>query len=168
MKRLKSGFTLVELLMVIAVIGVMAGFGFSKYPGVQKSSRDTNRRSDLKQYQTSLENYANIKGGFYPSRNSETPISTLCSDLGISNCPSDPHDGDPDCNGVCNYYYTSNGSCAAGAACASRYVLYARLEKNNHENLFVVYCSNGESKDVVVNSNAYFAGGYCTSGESPI
>jgi general secretion pathway protein G len=159
-----KGYTLVELLMVIMIIGVMAGFGLSKYPGVQKSSRDTNRRSDLKQIQTALENYANIKGGFYPSRNNGVLVSTLCSDLGISNCPPDPHSGRNDCHGVCDYYFSSNGSCAAGSPCASQYVLYARLEKNFNTNLFVVYCSNGESKDVVVDDVSLFNGGTCTNG----
>jgi type II secretory pathway pseudopilin PulG len=160
-----KGYTLVELLLVIMTIGVMAGFGLSKYPGVQKSSRDANRRSDLKQLQTALENYANIKGGFYPSRNSAVLTSVLCnSDLGISNCPDDPHSGDNVCNGVCNYYFSSNGSCTVGDPCASQYVLYARLEKNSNTNLYVVYCSNGESKDVVVNDPALFAGGTCTNG----
>jgi prepilin peptidase dependent protein A len=146
-----NGFSLVELLIVMAIIGIMATFGIVSYPGIQKTARDTQRKSDLKQYHTSLESYANRKGGFYPSRNSQMYASdqngatpNLCStDLGLSQCPIDPKANQNVCmTGTCNYYFISNGTCAAGTACASSFVLYARLEK---ENMFYVICSNGSS-----------------------
>lgn len=119
------------------------------YPGVQKTARDTQRKSDLKQYQTSLEVYANTKSGFYPSRTIETPASdlntsppNLCSDLGMSQCVRDPKDGTNEClSGLCKYYYKSNGP-NDGTATATQYVLFSRLEKVAG---FWVYCSNGSS-----------------------
>ena len=144
---------MLELLIVISIIGMMAGFGLMTYPGAQKSARDTQRRSDMKQYQTSLESYANKKGGFYPSRTAQTPASdvhggtNLCSlDLGLSQCPADPKTGQTICAGVgiCDYYYISNGT--NGTATATVFNLYARLERKvGNDYVFYVICSNGAS-----------------------
>jgi prepilin-type N-terminal cleavage/methylation domain-containing protein len=152
------GFTLLEMIISMSIICILAGFGIMKYPGVQKSARDTQRRSDLKQYQTSLESYANIKGGFYPSRTGSTPASdvgggtNLCStDLGLSQCPADPKTGQSICgSGVCNYFYISDGT-NDWKATAKVYVLYAILERElNSKYYYFVVCSNGATgtKDI--------------------
>lgn len=43
----RSGFTIVELLVVIVVIGILATISFVAYSGVQARARDTIRRNDL-------------------------------------------------------------------------------------------------------------------------
>lgn len=68
--KIISGFTLLELLVVISIIGILAGLVLASFTGVQKGARDTNRSSDIKQYQTSLEQFANENSGLYPSRQS--------------------------------------------------------------------------------------------------
>lgn len=147
-----KGFTLLELLVVMSIIGIMASFGVITYPGVQRSARDAQRRSDLKQYHTALEGFANTKGGFYPSRISQTPASdqegttpNLCEDLSMSGCPADPKTNQNICAaGLCNYYYFSNGT--TGTATATAFVLYARLEKKvNNQDVFYVICGSGSS-----------------------
>ena len=157
-----KGFTLLELIVVMAIISLMAGFGVSQFPGVQKSSRDTQRKSDLKQYQSALESYANRKGGFYPSRtttwmfasdgNGVTP--NLCADLAMNQCPADSKIGQAACGGTgtCNYYYISNGS-NNGLANATIFVLYSRLEKQvNGNDVFFIVCSGGKTGTVNVSS----------------
>ncbi len=149
--------------MVMAILGLLAGFGATRYPGVQKSARDARRKSDLKQYHTSLESFANRKGGFYPSRTSATNASdlscnpspcttSLCSDLGLSRCPTDPKMGQNICaSGTCNYYYLSNGT--DGTASASKFVLYSLLEKQvNDQNVYFVVCSGGATGTIAKTS----------------
>lgn len=51
----RSAFTLVELMVVVAVIGILAGIAVFNIPGIQKSARDSQRLSDLRQLQTILE-----------------------------------------------------------------------------------------------------------------
>ena len=51
------GFTLVELMVVIAVIGILIGIAVLNLPGVTKSARDAQRASDLRQLSTILERY---------------------------------------------------------------------------------------------------------------
>ena len=43
----KSGFTIVELLIVIVVIGILAAITIVAYNGIQQRGRDTQRKSDV-------------------------------------------------------------------------------------------------------------------------
>lgn len=42
-----SGFTIVELLIVIVIVGILAAISIVAYDGVQKSARDSVRKQDL-------------------------------------------------------------------------------------------------------------------------
>lgn len=47
MKTKQTGFTIVELLIVIVVIGILAAITIVAYDGVQQRARDTQRKSDI-------------------------------------------------------------------------------------------------------------------------
>lgn len=66
MLKLKSqkGFTIVELLIVIVVIGILAALVLNTFAGVQKRARDTERQTDTTALATQLEVYYNDKGGY--------------------------------------------------------------------------------------------------------
>jgi prepilin-type N-terminal cleavage/methylation domain-containing protein len=61
-----SGFTIVELLIVIVVIGILAGLVITTYNGIQQKARNTERTTDLKTFQSQLEAY-NANNGRYPT-----------------------------------------------------------------------------------------------------
>jgi len=65
----KKGFTLVELLVVVAIIGILAAVGMVMYAGVQKNARIAKRIQDLKAIQTALELYYSV--------NKTYPVVTL-------------------------------------------------------------------------------------------
>lgn len=50
-----AGFTLIEILVVIALIGVLAGILIVSFQGVRKSARDSKRKADLEQIRAGLE-----------------------------------------------------------------------------------------------------------------
>jgi general secretion pathway protein G len=54
----KMGFTIVELLVVIVVIGILAAIVIVTYNGVQTRARDVDRKNDLAQIAKSLHLYA--------------------------------------------------------------------------------------------------------------
>lgn len=58
----KRGFTLIELLVVIAIIGLLATIVAVAVSSVQKKTRDTKRRTDLKEVQMALELYRSAYG----------------------------------------------------------------------------------------------------------
>lgn len=139
----KKGFTLIELLVVIAIIGILAALSLVSFTTSQRQARDTQRKSDIKQYSTALEGFANNASGLYTSHTSPITLSagtnTLCSELGLTNCPGDPKTGDA------NYVYkfVSNGT-NGGATTpnATKYILWARLESSSN---YWVVCSSGKS-----------------------
>lgn len=63
------GFTLMELLIVMAIMGILATFLIGNFTTSQKKGRDSQRKSDLRQIQEALEMYLNDKG-VYPSATS--------------------------------------------------------------------------------------------------
>lgn len=65
-QRRQEGFTIVELLIVIAVIAILALLVVTTYSGIQARSRDSQRQSDVAAIQTQLEAfYANES--YYPT-----------------------------------------------------------------------------------------------------
>lgn len=60
------GFTIVELLIVIVVIGILASITVVAYNGVQGNARDTDRLSDMDRIRDALERYR-LENGTYPN-----------------------------------------------------------------------------------------------------
>lgn len=59
----QTGFTIVELLIVIVVIGILAAITIVAYNGIQNRARDTQRRSDIAQIKKALQAYNVVHGG---------------------------------------------------------------------------------------------------------
>lgn len=78
LSRLKSqkGFTLLELLIVISIIGILATLVVVNLGGARGSARDAQRMSDLKTIQTALEAYFNDYG-CYPAGNSQDCLNRV-------------------------------------------------------------------------------------------
>lgn len=153
MKR--NGFTLIELLVVISVIGILAAISLVSFGVAQKQAKDTERKSDLNQYRSSLESFANANGGLYPSRTATNRASeTLCTDLGLTGCPIDPK---YTTDNTYDYKYESNGTNATKTA--TQYVLWAKLESSTN---YWVVCSEGKSGTSPISGWTDPTGGNCS------
>lgn len=62
-----SGFTLVELATVIAVIGILVTIVIVTYGNWQQRTRDSQRKSDLEQIATAVKGYVTWNGNFVTS-----------------------------------------------------------------------------------------------------
>ena len=65
-KTKQSGFTIVELLIVIVVIGILAALVITTFSGVQQKARDTKRQTDIRALYSMLEAFYAQNGGGYP------------------------------------------------------------------------------------------------------
>ena len=85
----KRAFTLIEILISIAVIGVLTTLVLASLSGSRERARDTRRKQDLQQMRAALEVYYNTNGQY--------PLEVNCAGNGTySNC--DPDTGWPESN----------------------------------------------------------------------
>ena len=117
----QKGFTLVELMIVIAIIGLLSGIIITSLTSSKAKSRDARRVSDLNQIQLALEQYFD-RCGQYPASPLGTGSACLVDNtvlLGsyISVIPRDPSTGNA-------YDYLPN-------TLDTDYILHATLESSN-------------------------------------
>lgn len=60
----KTGFTLIEIMVVMVIIGVLAALGIGSFQSSQQKARDAQRKSDLRSIATALDTYVNDKGRY--------------------------------------------------------------------------------------------------------
>ena len=66
LKRKQAGFTIVELLIVIIVIGILATLVITTFTGIQQKARNTKRQTDINAIQGQVEAYF-ASNGKYPT-----------------------------------------------------------------------------------------------------
>lgn len=65
-KNKEQGFTIVELLIVIVVIGILAALVVTTFTGIQQKARNTERQTDIKAIHGQVEAYY-AQNGRYPT-----------------------------------------------------------------------------------------------------
>jgi prepilin-type N-terminal cleavage/methylation domain-containing protein len=159
------GFTLVELLIVMGIIGVLATFFIGSYTGVQRRARDANRKSDLAQMSKALELYFNDYRR-YPAAAADASGKIMgCPYLlaGSTACVWDNTDqftdnrtvyyktvpGDPQFNLGALYLYRTNAN-------GTYYKLYAKLENPDDPDIITVSetgCFSGSCNFAITSGN---------------
>jgi len=94
---MKRGFTLVELLVVMAIIGILASVILASFTSTQAKARDTRRIEDIDSLHKALALYL-ISAGHYPVQTSTTTLTgsdaimtALITEGDISATPKDPN-----------------------------------------------------------------------------
>lgn len=114
-KRQDSGFTIVELIVVIIVIGVLAGIGAYSFSSANKHQRDADRGVHIALLKDALEKYYSKNGQYplaCPSNNAACPIGNLTSYLVpnfIKEIPHDPRFYDSPNGSYTDYQYIQSG-----------------------------------------------------------
>lgn len=128
--KLLPGFTLVELLIVIAILSILSTLGLANFQSSRIKARDISRKSDLQTIAKSLEAYVNDHRT-YPLSNSEGEI--VCKSNTPTECPWGEAFTDDngtiyaarlpaDSSGFTYWYSSLDGT---------EYRLYAHLENSN-------------------------------------
>jgi prepilin-type N-terminal cleavage/methylation domain-containing protein len=97
---IQKGFTMIELLVVISIIGVLTTLAIANFTGGQQRARDTSRKNDLRIVRDALETYKlDQTTGTYPTPAATntwtTLMTTLTSGTYLKNAVSDPKNGSP-------------------------------------------------------------------------
>lgn len=74
-KQLKTGFTIIEVVLVLAIAGLIFLMVFVALPSLQRSQRDTQRRNDASRLATALKNYQTNNYGNLPQGHGATCYS---------------------------------------------------------------------------------------------
>lgn len=157
--RTATGFTIVELLIVIVVIAILAAITIVAYNGIQQRSKDSQRKSDIAAITKALELYY-IDNGRYPAGSGANPSGTINSSWSTTadaswqnlatalapyatKLPTDPI-STPNIavtggTGY-NYAYYANNSTFCGAGAGKMYILVYRLEGAPREDTFKGDC----------------------------
>ena len=159
----KKGFTLIELMVVIAIIGVLASIIVASLGSAKSNSRDAKRIADTKNIQIALSLYYNDNLQYPP-----LVLSTLLTGGYLSSIPKDP-DGS-------SYHYVAlgtntQGKCTgSGSSPAVKYHLGALLESPSNAYLNEDSDNAGLSGYYVCGSGSLgidFAGNSIDCGELP-
>jgi prepilin-type N-terminal cleavage/methylation domain-containing protein len=74
------GFTIVELLIVIVVIGILALLVITTYSGIQAKARNAKRQTDVQSLQTQVEAFF-TQNAYYPSNADMNSISWRATNM---------------------------------------------------------------------------------------
>lgn len=135
----QRGFTLIEMLTVLVIIGLLSSIGFVSYESVKVRARDTKRVSDVKQLQTALElffeNHSSYPSDGVPGLNGQLlgfDQTKVFSDAGFAsaqqggvymmNVPKNPQPGGTDY--VYRSLYLDGRDCHRRDHCESYAVLF--------------------------------------------
>lgn len=89
-RHFKPGFSLLELLVVISIIGILISVGVMAFGAAQKKTRDARRISDLKAIQTAEEQYFAANGIYYKACGSGNTCSATSIPGVMDQFPVDP------------------------------------------------------------------------------
>ncbi len=139
--KIYQGFTLVELLIVIAILAILSTLGVTNFQSARIKARDLARKSDLQTIAKSLEAYVNDHRS-YPLTGS-LPWGTAFTDpanTATIYVPKLPDNSDN------TYYYESDGQ---------KFTLYTNLENINDPSILspTVTCGTNQCNYKLMSTN---------------
>lgn len=111
----KKSFTIIELLIVIAVIAILVGIALPRFRGMQEEGKIAQAKGELRTLQTAVESYYIHNSNTYPATGAawQTALTDATPNI-IGAALADPF------NGITQYGYATDG-----ASPVKYYVIYS-------------------------------------------
>ena len=163
--KAKKGFTIIEVVLVLAIAGLIFLMVFVALPALQRSQRDTQRRDDMARFLSQLQQYqANNRG--------KVPASTTAAWNGTLNETTNLYDGgfigaylnaggdvftDPDGSnyfvaGICNT--SSNTECSTSGSVSAKVPNAALVWNDNKHEIYIYTNAKCDGENAVYVKNA--------------
>jgi type II secretion system protein G len=126
-KKTNKGFTLIELMVTIAIIGILSSIVMISVQSAKQQSKDAKRVSDINSIKLALNLFYNDKG-YYPANLTTSGAKFLVPNY-MSVIPKDPTGTD--------YFYVGLTTGSFGSSCdvSTRFHLAAKLDVVTNANL---------------------------------
>ncbi len=125
----QKGFTLIEMLVVVAIIGILSSVVVVGLSSARSKARDARRIADIREIQNKLEtNYSNSIGYTAPDSTCSSGVSIPSGATVAPGCPVDPQNSP--------YLYQTTSSSLS-------YKLGIKLENPDQNNYSAGTCPNG-------------------------
>lgn len=132
LNKQQSGFTIIELLIVIVVIGILAALVLNAFGNIQERARDTERKTDINAIHAQLEIY-HADNGVYPDEETKAGLETALADLN-ADALVDADGDDINAGGDNGYNYAAlPADCDNSTTDCTSYTLDTTLEEDSTE-----------------------------------
>lgn len=111
----KKGFTIIEVVLVLAIAGLIFMMVFVAWPALQRSQRDTQRKNDVSRVVTAVTNYSSSNNGRIPRTQSDWDLFKGSYLMIEKDSFIDPSGAGGTDSGAESYVFSSNDTLLEGA-----------------------------------------------------
>ena len=154
-QKANRGFTIIDVVLVLAIAGLICLMVFLAWPALQRSQRDAQRRSDVTRFVSQVNSYATNNKGSIPKTDTGSINSFLDSYMKRGNGEfKDPQTG--------NNYSVVTGVAQQGSATTEKMV-YATSAQCDGEN---IVAKSGSPRSFAVKVQLEGSGAFCKDNQN--
>ncbi len=94
--KINKGFTLIELMIVVVIIGILAAIAIPNFMSVENRAKESSLKANMHTFQLAIEEFAILNGAMYPSDGDDVTTDTgETLPMILTKWPENPFTGNP-------------------------------------------------------------------------